>query len=228
MTISKTIRLYEFEELGKSIQDSVISSYIQDLPGWWSDDTEERIQNEAKAIGIKNFDFTWSGFWSQGDGLSFTGSLDFKTWLYILQQHFPNWATDDVNESNGYKKLGESLSNIVMMKENNRIEWGDCLIERTMNLYCHENTVRVSEPDSALGWDERRGYPSDNERMDQFGDKAQKYLEAWKNELCQRWYSELLAAYESFTDRENIVEDLSSKELLFTSSGMIIDEAELV
>ena len=107
MTISKTIRLYEFEELGESIQDSIISSYIQDLPGWWSDDTEERIQNEAKAIGIKNFDFTWSGFWSQGDGLSFTGSLDFKTWLYILQQHFPNWATDDVNESNGTKNLAK-------------------------------------------------------------------------------------------------------------------------
>lgn len=105
MTISKTIRLYEFEELGESIQDSIISSYIQDLPGWWSDDTEERIRNEAKAIGIEDFDFIWSGFWSQGDGLSFTGSLEFKVWLYILQQHFPNWVADDVNESNGYKSL---------------------------------------------------------------------------------------------------------------------------
>jgi len=228
MTISKTIKLYGFEELSESIQDTIISTYIQDLPGWWSDDTEERIRNEAKAIGINDFDFTWSGFWSQGDGLSFTGSLEFKVWLYVLQQHFPSWVSDDVNESNGFKKLGESLSDIVMLQEKNRVEWGNCSISRSMHLYCHENAVNVSEPDSVLGWDERRGSPSDNERMKSFGVKAQKYLEEWKNELCRRWYSELQSAYETFTDRDHIVEDLNSKELFFTSNGTIIDEDELI
>ena len=228
MPVSKTIELYEFSELDESIQDTVISAYIQDLPGWWSDDTEDRIRNEAEVLGVQDFDFVWSGFWSQGDGLSFTGTIPFKSWLLILQRHFPNWLSDDVNESNGFKKLGESLSDIVMLKEKNRVEWGECLIERSTHLYCHENTVHVSEPDSVLGWDERRGYPSDSERMESFGVKAQKYLEEWKNELCQRWYSELQAAYEAFTDRENIVGDLNSKELLFTSSGNIVDDDELV
>jgi len=228
MSVSKTIKLYEFSELAESIQDTIVSAYIQDLPGWWSDDTEDRIRNEAIALDIQDFDFIWSGFWSQGDGLSFTGTIPFKSWLLILQQHFPSWMADDANESNGFKKLGESLSDIVMMKENNRIEWGDCMIERTTHLYCHENTVHVSEPNSVLGWDERRGYPSDSERMESFGVKAQKCLEEWKNELCQRWYSELQAAYESFTERENIVEDISSQSLMFTAIGNIINETELV
>ena len=84
MPVEKTIKLYEFKELSESVQEGIISEYLQDLPAWWSDDVEERIQNEAAAIGIKDFDFSWSGFWSQGDGLSFTGYLDFKNWLFIL------------------------------------------------------------------------------------------------------------------------------------------------
>ena len=86
MPKTKSIQLYSFDELDESVQDNIISAYTQDLPGWWSDEIEERIKNEARAIGIKDFDFVWSGFWSQGDGLSFTGLIDFKTWLYILQQ----------------------------------------------------------------------------------------------------------------------------------------------
>ncbi len=220
MPVSKTVTLYEFEELELPVQDNIINTYVQDLPGWWSDDVEERIINEAKSLGINDFDFSWSGFWSQGDGLSFTGTLSFKNWLFIL--------TERLSSEQFLKICGKTPQEIVQLQEQNRILWGSCTIGRTSNQYCHENTVEVDEIDSELGWDERRGYPSDCELMEYFGKNAQKHLEEWKNELCNRWYSELQNAYESVTERANIVEDIKSKDLLFTSAGTIVDDGELV
>ena len=220
MPVSKTVTLYSFEELNTTIQDDIIKAYVQDLPGWWSDDVEERIRNEASSIGIKDFDFSWSGFWSQGDGLSFTGTLDFKNWFYIL--------TERLTPEEFIKLCGKLPHELVQRHEQERIRWGMCQITRVNHMYSHENTVVVSEPDSTLGWNERRGYPSDNEIMIKFGTAAQKCLNEWKNELCNRWYEELQHTYETVTEKDNIIKDIISKELLFTSSGTIIDDGELV
>ena len=220
MPVAKTVTLYSFEELDTQAQDSIISAYVQDLPGWWSDDVEERIKNEAEALGIKDFDFLWSGFWSQGDGLSFTGYLNFKDWLFIL--------TERLSEEQFKKLCGKTPQEIVQLQESNRVIWGSCEIERINHLYSHENTVQVCEPDSELGWDERRGFPSDHELMLKFDTSVQAQLNAWKDELCNRWYTELQNTYEAITERDSIVSDLSSRDTLFTSTGIIVDDVELV
>lgn len=220
MPVEKTIKLYEFGELSEDVQDGIISKYLQDLPGWWSDDVEERIRNEAASIGIKDFDLSWSGFWSQGDGLSFTGRLDFKNWFYIL--------TERLSPEQFIKVCGKLPHELVQLQEQERIQWGECNIERTNNMYSHENTVSVSEPDSSLGWDERRGYPSDNEIMIKFSVQARKHLEEWKNEICCKWYADLQEAYEAHVERDNIVENIKGHELLFTSCGTVVNGGELV
>ena len=162
----------------------------------------------------------WSGFWSQGDGLSFTGYLNFKDWLFIL--------TERLSEEQFKKLCGKTPQEIVQLQESNRVIWGSCEIERINHLYSHENTVQVCEPDSELGWDERRGFPSDHELMLKFDTSVQAQLNAWKDELCNRWYTELQNTYEAITERDSIVSDLSSRDTLFTSTGIIVDDVELV
>ena len=220
MPIEKTIKLYEFKELSEDVQDGIISNYLQDLPGWWSDDVEERIRNEAEVIGIRDFDFLWSGFWSQGEGLSFTGSLSFKNWFFIL--------TERLTPEEFVELCGKLPHEIIQRQEQERIVWGDCRIERNDNMYCHENTVSVTEPYAELGWNERRGYPSDYEVMSEFVKKAQKCLNEWKNEICNKWYSDLQESYESHIERDNIVENIVGHDLLFTSNGTIVNDVELV
>ncbi len=220
MPVEKTIKLYEFKELDEEVQDGIISKYLQDLPGWWSDDVEERIRNEAEALGIQNFDFSWSGFWSQGDGLSFTGYLSFKNWFYIL--------TERLSPEAFVALCGKLPHELIQRQEQERIVWGDCHIERNSNMYCHEKTVTVTEPEAKLGWNERRGYPSDYEVMGKFNKNAQKHLEEWKNEMCNKWYADLQESYESHVERDNIVENITGHDLLFTSSGPIVDDGELV
>jgi len=220
MPVEKTIKLYSFKELNDDTQENIISNYLQDLPGWWSDDVEERIRNEAQSLGIEDFDFSWSGFWSQGDGLSFTGNVEFKNWFYIL--------TERLTPEEFIKLCGKMPHELVQRQEKNRILWGKCLIERTSHMYCHENTVSVSEPDSTLGWDERRGLPSDNDIMIRFGKAAQKCLNEWKNEMCNKWYADLQEAYEAHIERDNIIENIMGHDLLFTHNGKIVDDSEIV
>tara|TARA_Y100001937_G_C7115330_1_gene329885 strand:+ start:143 stop:847 length:705 start_codon:yes stop_codon:yes gene_type:complete len=225
MPKTKSISLYEFDELDETIQDDIISTYVQDLPNWWSDDIEERIKNEAAALGIQDFDFIWSGFWSQGDGLSFTGTLEFKAWLDLLCKRFPEWAKIPTNEASlGFQKLGLSLYDVLSLQKEGGVNWGDCRIHRHSRMYCHENTVNVLAPDTEV-------IGNDKATLDKainFDGRVQACLNEWKNELCYRWYTELQEAYESFTARENIVEDIKQRELLYTSSGTIIDDGELV
>ena len=119
-----------------------------------------------------------------------------------------------------------------MLQENNRISWGDCVIERTTNQYYHESTVYVNEPSSSLhgGGLGRSGrvYSSDRERMESFGLKVQKHLVRWKDSLCHQWYADLEETYTAILDRENISEDIISRGQYFTASGNIIDADEIV
>ena len=217
MPVEKTIKLYTFKELNENTRDDIISNYLQDLPCWWSDDVEERIRNEASSIGIEDFDFSWSGFWSQGDGLSFTGSLNFKSWLIILAERL---------NPTQFAELGEkSPRDVVMLQESKRINWGDCRIERETHQYVHENSVSVTWPNSQLC---NLNNTKDPQRMQTFGDGVKIALNEWKDELCNKWYSELQEAYEAHTTRDNIVENIMGHDHLFTSTGIIIDDTEQV
>lgn len=227
MPVEMTLKLYTFEELTPEVQNKLINEYIQDLPGWWSDDVEERIKNEAEALGIQDFDFSWSGFWSQGDGLSFTGRLSFETWLDILRKEAPEWGNSQNRESEdteGYKSLNMTLDDVVSLHKKQIITWGECKVFRHMHQYCHENTVNITTPEVVINSNKKVTW----DWVGQFRTGVQKYLKTWKNELCNRWYADLQESYEAHTDRDNIIENICGQELLFTISGIVVDNGELV
>jgi len=73
MPQQKTITLYDFIELGEEVKKKLISEF--ELDHQWDDPVIQMIEQEAEDLGIIDFDVRYSGFWSQGDGLSFTGIL---------------------------------------------------------------------------------------------------------------------------------------------------------
>tara|TARA_R110001599_G_scaffold275142_1_gene476379 strand:- start:117 stop:725 length:609 start_codon:yes stop_codon:yes gene_type:complete len=198
---------------------------MQDLPEWWSDEIEERIKNEAQATGIKDFEFVWSGFNSQGDGLSFTGKISFETWLYILQQQFPEWAKMAADKDTaGFMALGQTISSIISLHKNDKVSWGDCKIHRYNFNSCHKNAVSVIGPYFEV-------LASIDDCIDQVHDfvgRAQQCLNEWKNDLCCRWYDDFQKAYEVAIDRDNITEDIESNEIYFTANGTIIEADEII
>jgi len=225
MPILKTIKLFEFKDLDRNVKESIISDYMQDLPEWWSDEIEERIKNEAQATGIEDFEFAWSGFCSQGDGLSFTGKISFETWLYILQQQFPAWAKMDADKDTaGFVALGQTIASIISLHKNNKVSWGDCKIHRYNFSYCHENAVSVIGPYLEV----LANNDNDISQARDFVGRAQQCLNEWKNDLCCRWYVDLQEAYEVVIDRDNITEDIESNEIYFTANGTIIEADEII
>ena len=73
MSRQKEITLYSFSELPDDVKIKLIQGFEVDWT--WDDPIIQTIEQEAEEIGISNFDVYYSGFWSQGDGLSFIGTL---------------------------------------------------------------------------------------------------------------------------------------------------------
>ena len=74
MSYVTSVTLYKFSELSESVQNNLIRDF--EAPDCWDEWIISDIYLEAKALGIENFEFLYTGFGSQGDGCSFTGTLN--------------------------------------------------------------------------------------------------------------------------------------------------------
>ncbi len=71
-TIVKTY--LKFTELSEAQQDKVVDKYddINVDEDTWYESTYEYYEDKLRALGFYDIKFEFSGFWSQGDGASFT------------------------------------------------------------------------------------------------------------------------------------------------------------
>ena len=118
MSRQKEITLYTFSELSENVKTKLINEF--DIDSCWDHPIIEMIEQEAEEMGIEDFDLRYSGFWSQGDGLSFTGTLS------------------------------EALVEKIYKEKVNRDGFGEenpaftVRFYRLNNMYCHEKTVSAS------------------------------------------------------------------------------------
>jgi len=199
MATQKTVTLYSFNELSKEVQAKLIKDYRDD-ESFLDFDFAERhilrdIENEAEVMGIQDFDFRYSGFWSQGDGASFTGTLTKELAVEILERES---SSTFLHSAKDWAKL-----------YGNNIEVN---IVRHSSMYVHAHTVSCEfEYDT----DELEISREDYERIT-------GYLNNWKNNLCYKFYNRLLESYEALISDENIAERLSELEEVFLSNGKIL------
>jgi len=125
MATQKTITLYSFSELSKEVQAKLIRDYRDD-ESFVDFDFAERhilreIENEASSMGIQDFEFRYSGFYLQGDGASFTGTLTKELVVEILEQasNAKDWA----------EVYGNKLDEVY--------------VHRNSTMYVHHNSVEV-------------------------------------------------------------------------------------
>lgn len=79
-----TVNLYKFNELSEEAKQATIEKYRDinvDYDGW-HDFIIEEYTGELEALGYENITINYSGFWSQGDGASFTAAtIDLWQWI---------------------------------------------------------------------------------------------------------------------------------------------------
>jgi hypothetical protein len=94
----KTIQIFSFEELTPEAQEVALEQFKNDVSNgvipeiYDHDPLIEGMKEELAEIGIESVDVFYSGFWSQGDGLCFTGDVkDVKLFSESLGLNLKDW-----------------------------------------------------------------------------------------------------------------------------------------
>jgi hypothetical protein len=122
-TITYTKDLYKFEELSAEAKQNAINAYELDYE-WW-DGCYEMWQEKLEALGYDDVKINFSGFWSSGDGASFTGRVNVEKWI-------------EVNEPVKYKRILKLLKADAIEVSSNKIvrdRWTNYVHWNTTSLY---------------------------------------------------------------------------------------------
>jgi hypothetical protein len=118
-----TIKAYKASELSKGAQELLATEYEDinlRIDREWDSPLIEGIKEELALYGIEDPEITWSGFYSQGDGLSFTFDL-IDTDIFIRKLYEEGHITDE---------------NTVIESKNMHV-----FSRRATHRYCHEKSV---------------------------------------------------------------------------------------
>jgi hypothetical protein len=118
-----TYTTYAFSELSDGAKKNAIQWYKDNIAGqdsFWADCVIENWQESLSERGYDSAEINYSGFWSQGDGASFTANVDVRKWLK-------------------YRKLSNAYRSLY-----NDSDYVSAKVIRISNHYSHENTVTGS------------------------------------------------------------------------------------
>jgi len=157
--------------------------------------TVDYIEEILACLGFESPKIAYSGFCSQGDGLSFVS----ENWQY--KKHLLariGEITQDKTVLNCAKNLLE-----LSKKHGYKIQFS---VNRTNYFYSHENTVQI-----------------DNSPYSDFSlsDDQDGILTTLKNCLCRVFYRMLEKDYDYQLSDEYIIESLQANDVLFLESGKV-------
>ena len=157
--------------------------------------TVEYIEEILTCLGFQSPKISYSGFSSQGDGLSFTSD----NWQY------KKGMLDKLKESTRELCFLNVAKQLQVMAKNTgyKLQFS---VNRTSHFYSHENTVQI-----------------DNNPYSDFSlsDDQDAILTDLKNSLCRVFYRMLEADYDYQLTDEYIIENLQANDVMFLSSGKV-------
>lgn len=81
------IKLFEFEELSAEVQAKVIERNSDiNIFDDWHDFSLQTFKEELAEVGFTDAVISYSGFWSQGDGLSFDAKIDIDKFAETINE----------------------------------------------------------------------------------------------------------------------------------------------
>lgn len=193
-----TVFAYQFSELDEEGKERARNWWRQSahLDGWSEPVTDDFIACAA-LLGweIAADDIAWSGFWSQGDGASFTGEWHAKNCqLDKLRAHAPTDTALHV--------IGERIAAIARRNPS-----GFARMVRTGRHYSHSHTVDLSDAFADSETDSEMRSADWVELRD-----ASRALADWL-------YSQLEKEHEYRHSDDAIAEDCAANEYEFTGDG---------
>ena len=188
---------YEYNELSDKAKQKLKDRYCEDCTDMLYFEVEfevESLETILEEMGFSNPKIAYSGFWSQGDGASFTcDKWQYKKGMLTnIKQSYPTWESLHL-----IAKELQSLSK----KTGYTLEFS---IYRTNHRYCHENTVACDF-----------GYNEYDEKIQEYVDYAVKWL-------CKTLYNSLEKSYYDTTSDEAIADFYTANDYLFDENGRVL------
>ncbi|SOK58832.1 Phage protein [Yersinia phage fHe-Yen9-03] len=152
----------------------------------WHEYVKCTHHSNLEAVGFDGVESAYSGFWSQGDGASFTASsLDIEKFLRSQKR----WTY--------YRVLHEMI----------RINELWVKVVRTTHRYCHENTTQAEL--------HGEHYLNLTPRQEKFYEELEKEIDAYITNAGQEYYSALNTSYNNMTSDEEVKESIIANEMEF-------------
>ena len=191
-TVTRT--LLQFSELSEKAQERAIQRFRDiNTDHEWYDPAVESLTEELENAGFNDPKISFSGFWSQGDGASFTS----KT------AHIES-LIDALKDSLHYPKYVRFLTKIA--------DYLSVSVERIDHRYSHKYTTRAVV-DSCL--------PGRRVHLEALINRFEEDVESLRLELSNTIYQTLEKEYEYLTSDEVVTEAIESNEYEFLEDGTL-------
>ena len=200
--ITITTTVYTFEELSDEAKEKALEFYRDFNTAyweWWETTLDDQKEQLEKA-GINKPAIEFSGFWSQGDGLSFTSKdVNLETLMESSKaaEKYPEF----------YKEL--QLGNIDY----------SCYIPRTSHHYSHARTAAFSLDTVYPTVDDEQDYDDLQDIIDRDLQGIIDYLDDWRMDKCHEFYRALENEFNYLTADEALIESFEANEMEFTADG---------
>ena len=218
MTKTVEITLYQFDELSDKAKEKARDYYVNN---WMHDEWYECTYEAMKEDGHHNYGFNvkdirFSGFWSQGDGASWCGSVNVPAWIKSKPSQYQEHPTTQIV--------------LALIEEG----WVDeqVLVSFSSSHYCHENTMDVGGIGHYHLIMEDVVMESGMFKGAQVGDLIKiidaphgvlydmsRELEQDCKAFARTIYRELEADYDASTEDENIAANYAANDVWFDESG---------
>jgi hypothetical protein len=205
-----TKKVYTFHELSEDVQEKVINAYRDDsynfdfnelhgqfIIDYWI----EKLQD----IGFEDAQIEYTGFYSQGDGASFTASVNIEKLINTLTMG--NIITK--GQAILYNKfLGLQDINIIEMLY---------YIEKSFSRYSHEQTMYITNESEFYLNENNTAYDYFNSKFEELEEEIIEFARS----IAQDIYFELRQEYEYINSEEYIAEELIQNETEFYEDGSV-------
>ena len=212
-----------FSELSKDAQRNALDE-LRDINvnyDYWHDDVIDQFKEDMEMLGLSDVEVSYSGFYSQGDGASFTADVSdpgvFMKEALILESD--EWLDlgDNVKPKDELDALRSDLLDIGFdTREKLTPENFIISIRRTSSRYSHENTIEGDVDIEDIPESIEDEFP-----QDRYTEKLTEHVTYWARRRSRKLYSDLEKEYDHLTSDEVVKDAIEDNDYLFTEDGKL-------
>lgn len=212
---------FKFSELSKDAQSNALDE-LRDLNvqyDGWHDDVIDQFKEDMEMLGLSDVEVSYSGFFSQGDGASFTADVS-DTEVFMkeaLGLQSDEWLDmdDGIKPKDELDALRSDLLDIGFdTREKLTPENFIISIIRTSSRYSHENTIEGDVDIEDIPESIEDEFP-----FYKYQDMIQNKVTNWAREKSKNLYRDLEKEYDYLTSDEEVKDSIEANDYLFTEDG---------